>query len=51
MEKEFNFDQEVVTVNIADKMLSDEKYDVETEGLSAEDYTIADESEIDWSTL
>ena len=47
MEKEFNFDQEVIMVNI-----SEEEFPEPVIGeLSDSDYTVVDESDIDWSNL
>lgn len=51
MEKEFSFDQEVVMVKVPEDLFNEESVEAVAEGLSAEDYTVADESEIDWSTL
>ncbi len=51
MEKEFVFDQEVVMVKVPEDPFNEESIEAVVEELSAEDYTVADESEIDWSTL
>ena len=49
MEKEFTFDQDVVVVNIVDDESPEEL--IQDNDLDDEEYTSADESEIDWSTL
>lgn len=48
MEKEFNFDQEVVTINVSDEEIPEQ---LVAEEIFDEDYTTVDESEIDWSRL
>lgn len=50
MEKELSFDQEVIVININDEVAPESLIN-NLEEISADDYTVADESEIDWSTL
>lgn len=51
MEKEIAFDQEIITINVAEDIFSDQHPANKTEVVLEEDYTVADESDIDWSKL